>query len=108
MTLLWPDCLPNMYDVNENGSPDECDCLPDVNGDCVVDNADVLAVFAAIGQPCIACPEDINQDGVVNNADLQIVLAWNGYLCPYQDCIEAPGRRPVGINRNVEARPDRR
>jgi hypothetical protein len=46
----------------------------DVNGDGVVNTADLLALLAAWG-PCPGCPEDINGDGTVNTTDLLILLA---------------------------------
>jgi hypothetical protein len=47
----------------------------DVNGDNVVDDADLLSVLFAMGQSCPAdCPEDLNGDGVVDDADLLTVL----------------------------------
>jgi len=47
----------------------------DVNGDNVVDDADLLSVLFAMGRSCPAdCPEDLNGDGVVDDADLLTVL----------------------------------
>ncbi len=47
----------------------------DVNGDGVVDDADLLAVQFALGQQCPqGCPEDLNRDGQVDDGDLMIVL----------------------------------
>jgi T5SS/PEP-CTERM-associated repeat protein len=46
----------------------------DVNGDGVVDTADLLQLLAAWGD-CPGCPEDVNGDDVVNTADLLILLA---------------------------------
>jgi hypothetical protein len=47
----------------------------DVNGDNVVDDADLLSVLFAMGQSCpVDCPEDLNGDGVVDDADLLTVL----------------------------------
>jgi hypothetical protein len=57
----WTDCAPAMPG--------------DVNGDGVVNIADLLAVIAAWG-PCLPpCPADVNGDLVVNIADLLIVIA---------------------------------
>lgn len=48
----------------------------DVNGDGVVNFADILLVLGAWG-PCAGCPEDVNGDGVVNFTDLLLILgAW--------------------------------
>ncbi|MEN3002655.1 MAG: hypothetical protein ABDI19_12565 [Armatimonadota bacterium] len=53
----------------------------DVNGDCVVDDADLLAVLFAFGQSGSNLPEDINKDGVVDDADLLTVLFAFGTSC---------------------------
>ncbi|MDW8051730.1 MAG: dockerin type I domain-containing protein [Armatimonadota bacterium] len=47
--------------------------LGDVNGDNVINNADLLAVLFEFGQST-SSPTDLNGDGTVNNADLLIVL----------------------------------
>lgn len=47
--------------------------LGDVNGDNVINDADLLEVLFAFGQST-AAPADLNGDGVVNDADLLIVL----------------------------------
>ena len=63
-------------DINENGIPDECECLADATLDGMVDIDDVFAVLAAWG-PCEGCPEDVNFDGLVNIDDLfDILAAW--------------------------------
>lgn len=46
---------------------------PDLNGDAVVDGADLALVLAAWG--AASSPADLNDDGVVDGADLAIVLA---------------------------------
>jgi hypothetical protein len=45
----------------------------DVNGDCLVNVADLLAVIASWG-PCGGCSADVNNDGVVNVTDLLLVI----------------------------------
>jgi len=47
---------------------------PDLNGDGVVDGADLGALLAQWG-PCDGCNADLNGDGVVDGADLGILLA---------------------------------
>lgn len=46
----------------------------DLNGDGVVNGADLAALLANWG-PCAGCPADLNSDGVVNGADLATLLA---------------------------------
>ena len=65
-------------DINSNGVPDLCDCLGDVNGDHVVDGADIGALLVFWGPANPALPSaDINRDGNVDGADLGYLLnAW--------------------------------
>jgi len=46
----------------------------DINGDNVIDDADLLAVLFAFGQSGSNRPEDLNGDGVGDDADLLTVL----------------------------------
>jgi hypothetical protein len=56
------------------------DCPEDLNGDGVVNVADLLILFEAWGS-CPGCPEDLNGDDIVNVADLLILFeAWGD--CP--------------------------
>jgi len=49
---------------------------PDLNGDGVVDGADLGILLQSWGT-CPACPADLNEDGVVDGADLGILLqSW--------------------------------
>jgi len=51
-------------------------CAGDVNGDAVVNVADLLDLISAWG-PCPGCPQDLNGDGAVNVPDLlQMIAAW--------------------------------
>jgi hypothetical protein len=50
--------------------------LGDVNGDDLVDVADILAVVDAWGS-CLSCPEDLNGVGFVDVVDLlEVVGNW--------------------------------
>jgi choice-of-anchor B domain-containing protein len=70
--------------INESGLDairiEDVVCMPpgDVNGDLVIDVADLLAVLGAWG-PCpvapTPCPIDVNNDRVIDVADLLLVLA---------------------------------
>jgi outer membrane protein assembly factor BamB len=52
-------------------------CPPDVDGNGVVDSADLILVLAAWGV-CDDCPEDVNGDDVVDTEDLLAVIAGWG------------------------------
>jgi hypothetical protein len=52
----------------------------DVNGDCIVDTADLGSVIAAFGGS--SPTEDLNGDGVVDTADLGALLGAFGTTCP--------------------------
>jgi hypothetical protein len=67
-------------DFNDDGVPDDCQCLSDLNGDGVVDVVDFLELLGVWG-PCPGCAADINRDGEVNVVDFLILLAdWGP--CP--------------------------
>ncbi len=53
----------------------------DINGDGVIDDADLLSVLFAFGQTGQSLPEDVNGDGTVDDADLLTVLFNFGQLC---------------------------
>jgi hypothetical protein len=75
----WQDLGGNCFvdtcdDVNGDGLPDACQCLPDFNGDQQVAIDDMLQLLAAWA--CTECPvEDLNGDGIVNIDDLLAVMA---------------------------------
>jgi hypothetical protein len=58
--------------------------LGDVNGDGLVDSADLDIVNSQIGQPTNGenFRSDITNDGVINNTDLQIVTRQQGAHLP--------------------------
>ena len=65
----------NWADVGGNGfHPDACDPA-DVNGDGIVDGADLAAILTSWGQPCLGCAADVDGDGSVSGADLAAILA---------------------------------
>ncbi|MHC4870170.1 MAG: hypothetical protein ACYTE2_10915, partial [Planctomycetota bacterium] len=58
------------------GTP-ETPCPPDLNGDGLVNGADLSEVLAAWGSTCSDCPADLDGSGTVDGADLTIVLgSW--------------------------------
>jgi glucose/arabinose dehydrogenase len=86
-----PDCnlngIPDSCDIasgaetdsNGDGIPDSCQPTnpADLNGDGVVDGADLGLLLAVWGE-CPGCPADFNGDGVVDGADLGFMLsAWS-------------------------------
>ena len=58
--------------------------LGDVNGDGVVDSADIAVVDSQLGQPTNEenFRSDVNNNGVIDNADLQIVTRQQGTYLP--------------------------
>ena len=56
-------------------------CPGDLNGDGVVNFADLNILLGAFGQSGAGIPADINEDGVVNFADLNILLTAFGTVC---------------------------
>jgi hypothetical protein len=68
-------------DCNNNGIPDECEwppvCPADLNGDCVVNTADLLLLLADWGSVGSTCVGDVDGDYDVDTADLLALLgAW--------------------------------
>ena len=62
-------------DVNNDGTPDECQCITDINDDDKTNVSDLLAVIDQWGQS--NSPADVNGDGDVNVSDLlEIISAW--------------------------------
>ena len=49
-------------------------CEGDLNGDALVDGADLSIVLGSWG-PCAGCPSDLDGDGVVDGADVTVLLA---------------------------------
>ena len=60
----------------------ETPCPADINGDGVVNFADLNALLGSFGDSGDALPADVNGDGVVNFADLNAVLTAFGDECP--------------------------
>lgn len=75
--------LGTSIDADNDGIPDEClstPCPGDLNGDSVVNGADLGLLLSAWGT-CPGCPSDLNGDLTVNGADLGLLLsAWG--ICP--------------------------
>jgi hypothetical protein len=70
---------PQGFEENDLSASSDCGdpiILGDVNGDGLVDVADILAVVDAWG-PCLSCPEDLNGDGFFDVVDLlEVVGNW--------------------------------
>ena len=84
-----PDTFnPDQTDTNGNGIGDACEtpaCPADVNGDLVVNVADLLTVIGGWGACAAPCPPncaaDVTDDCTVNVADLLgVISAWGA--CP--------------------------
>ena len=60
-------------DANDNGIPDECECLADLDDSGAVDFEHLLRVLDAWGNK--GGLEDLDGNGVVDFGDLLIVLA---------------------------------
>jgi hypothetical protein len=66
------------FDLNNNGTFDTVRhfyrLLGDVNGDHVVNAADIAAIAAALGQSGPLTNQDVNGDGIVDNYDRQLAV----------------------------------
>ena len=65
-------------DVNNDGTPDNCQCVADVIANGVVDFSDLITLLSKWG-PCESpCPSDIIADGDVGFSDLLYLLSnWD-------------------------------
>ncbi len=71
----WEIAVGVVADANTDGVPDECQSLlADLNGDGVVDGAD-LGLFSTVWGTDGSQGGDVNGDGIVNGADLALILA---------------------------------
>ena len=74
-----------LADTNNNGVPDTCECIGDIDTDGTINGSDLGIMLAywgttSIDPASIAC--DLNVDGVVNGSDLGILLASWGPCNP--------------------------
>ncbi|HUU82005.1 MAG TPA: M28 family peptidase [Phycisphaerae bacterium] len=68
------------HDFNGNGIPDECDCLGDLDGDGVIDQADLGMLLTDWG--CTSnCAADLDGDDDVDHSDLGILLSTWQMTC---------------------------
>ena len=68
-------------DWNQNGIPDACECLADLDGNGVVDGVDLGMILTEWGPVTIRTGSDFNLDGLVDGGDLALVLgSWGP--CP--------------------------
>ena len=70
-----------VLDLNGDGTPDQCQCLVDLNGDHVVNGIELAILLANWGTVPAGSAGDVNGDGFINGIDLATVLgAWGP--CP--------------------------
>jgi hypothetical protein len=70
-----------VLDLNGDGTPDQCQCLVDLNGDNVVNGIELAILLANWGTVPAGSTGDVNSDGFVNGVDLATVLgAWGPCL----------------------------
>lgn len=75
--VIGPQAWDRAVELYEGGAS----CAEDINGDGIVNAADLGALVGDWGCTGPDCVADVNQDGIVNSADLGLVIgAWN------QDC----------------------
>jgi len=72
-------CLPNDQPVTPT-PPLAVVCRADLNGDKVINLADIVVVMGKWGASC-SCPEDLSGDGIVNLTDLSVVLSGWSVKC---------------------------
>ncbi|MEE8154917.1 MAG: dockerin type I domain-containing protein [Phycisphaerales bacterium] len=89
---VGPDCnnstVPDARDIavgasqvdNENGLPDECECVGDTDTDGIVGASDLiilLGCFGGIAGDCTDSSADISGDGFINSIDLTFLIAYS-------------------------------
>lgn len=61
-------------DIDQDGVPDECACIADLDGNGAVNGADLAVLLGAWGS-CAACVADLTGDGHVLADDLAVLLS---------------------------------
>jgi hypothetical protein len=68
-------------DQDGDGLPNACDCLGDLDGDRMVNTADLALLLLDFGADRWPNPSDLDENGIVNTEDLSLLLlAFDG--CP--------------------------
>ncbi len=62
-------------------------CLGDLNGDEVVNSADLASILGSYGIFCRGCDEDLNHDGYVDETDVKILALHWGRCASDEDVI---------------------
>ena len=93
--FVGPRSLESEHDFNDNGIPDECDCLFNVNGDSVVDLMDFLDARQNEGM-CLSfpCLGDVDGDGFVDEQDYMLILNNLG-PCPFPRAAALTAPKPT-------------
>lgn len=73
-----------VLDANNDGTPDECECPGDANGDGETTTADITFVVSNLGAGTIGAmgtPGDVNGDGQTTTGDITFVVSNLGTVC---------------------------
>lgn len=78
---VCPDPLGMSLSWVSKGGSNPCACAGDLNGDGIVDIADLALFLSQFGSSDGGC-DDINNDGVTDISDLALILSAFGSACP--------------------------
>ena len=76
-------------------------CLGDLNGDGVVNSADLASILGSYGI-CRGCDEDLNHDGYVDETDVKILALRWGPCASDEDVITKSGRTLADVSDDPE------
>lgn len=67
-----------VIDSNGDGTPDQCQCLIDLNGDHVINGIELAIILSNWGAVPVGTTGDVNGDGFINGVDLTIIISGWG------------------------------